>query len=239
MENNQKSIIGPMSESLGYVIEPDLSSPSGARFGWTGKSDLTAERILAPLTSEDDEEANERRDAVDFLRELLTNGEIESKEAVKAHKSAGISDHAFRKAKAKLRVQTRKRGGRYGQSEQKWYLSLPDAEGVEESEGVDIFENQRLLQNGADKFNPANGLVEGVEHTQIQHLLTNSTPSGRVNAPEGVEKPQNQRLLQNYSKQSSYRNENAEDVEGVEKVGIQHLLSNSTSSGEGREVHTI
>jgi hypothetical protein len=165
-----KNNLGPLAESLGYVIEPELESPSGARFAWTGASDLTAERILAPLNREGEDEATERRDGVDFLREMLKGGEIEAKEIEKSRKAAGISDYSLRKAKAFLRIKTRERGGTFS-GEQSWVWSLPEAEDYDEGvEGVDQKELHRLQVNDRYNSSYSNALTEGVEVTINQHL---------------------------------------------------------------------
>ena len=76
-----KSNLAPIGDSLGFEIK------EGA-FYWKGRSDLTADQILAPEpTSEERSALNE---AVDFLEELLSNGPVESREAKRQARAAGI-----------------------------------------------------------------------------------------------------------------------------------------------------
>lgn len=173
-----KNNLGPFAESLGYSIEKDPDSPCGARFYWKGLSDLTAERILAAISNED--EKGERLDAVDFLRELLKDGPVESKEVEKARKAAQISDYALRRAKASLGIKVRKSGSPSTNEPQKWGWVLPEGldEGVDEGvEGVEKKENQRLRSNHSDKSIYSNNLSEGVEGDEYQRLRKVSTPS--------------------------------------------------------------
>jgi hypothetical protein len=132
-----KNNLGPMAESIGYAIDSDSTSPSRARFSWTGASDLTAERILATMKDNADGEQTEKRnarsDAEEFLVDFLSVG-ARLVEDVKAEaRKADISAATLRRAKDSLGVRSRGRG--FG-NDKKWFWVLPD-EKLEESETVD------------------------------------------------------------------------------------------------------
>lgn len=173
-----KNNLAAFGAPIGYELK------EGALY-WTGTSDLTADRILNGYASSE-EDSLERRDAEEFLRELLADGEKEAKEVENARKAAGVSDYSLRKAKAALRVKTRKLGGKFSAPGEKtgWAWSLP--EGVEDvekgAEDVDTNSTQRLQANYGDKNSYVNGLAEDVEGVFLPRLQANnpmpSTPSG-------------------------------------------------------------
>ena len=65
-----KNNLAPHGEAVGYTLE-------GGQFYWTGASDLTAGRILAPAT--EDEERSSVAEAMDFLRTALSDGARDAK----------------------------------------------------------------------------------------------------------------------------------------------------------------
>lgn len=177
-----KNNLGPKADSLGYEITPDAESPSGARFWWAGTSDLTAERMLAQIGNLD--EAQDRNDAVDFLRELLSGGPVEAGEVEKARRRCSISDYALKKAKVVLAIKPRKIGGRFGTEAQKWEWALPAEDGEKPEDGEkspedgDTFRNRHLLTNHSDKSSYVNNLAEDGENKNNRHLLAKSPSSG-------------------------------------------------------------
>jgi RecA-family ATPase len=117
-----KNNFGPPADSIGYVIESNVLSPSGARFSWTGKSELTARRILS--AADDEEERSGRREAEDFLREALAQGEKPAKDVQKDARTLGITEITINRTKRALGIKSKKLGGHFG-SKGEWYWSLP------------------------------------------------------------------------------------------------------------------
>lgn len=124
-----KSNYGPISASIGYAIDSDGSSPSGARFYWTGESTLTSAAILASLESEDSKSS--RRVAEQFLLERLADGPMPEKEIAKDSRTAGITASTLRRAKEALGIKSR----HYGQpgEGQEWRWSLPERDDPEDA----------------------------------------------------------------------------------------------------------
>lgn len=91
---------------MGYRIErtPD----ERGRFLWTGKSDLTAEKILAMPNMGGSGEPAATVEAKDFLREMLQSGGVSKEEIDREAKSAGIADITLRRAKRALNVRARR-----------------------------------------------------------------------------------------------------------------------------------
>ena len=117
-----KNNLGQKSEtSVGFDIQE-------GQFLWNRNSKLTAGQILSSLKSED--EKYTANDAVDFLREVLRNGKMESRAVIKEARARGVTDYAFRQAKSSLKVETFKEGFDGGT----WYLKLPDLGAAEDVE---------------------------------------------------------------------------------------------------------
>jgi DNA repair protein RadA/Sms len=106
-----KNNVAPRADSLGYQI---LGEGMEAKLQWQGKSQLTADDLLAP-----DAEAEGRSDiaeAVDVLRERLSLGQTNPKEFAK---ETGIPLRTLQRAAKRLRVK-RSRDGESGP----WFWSL-------------------------------------------------------------------------------------------------------------------
>lgn len=110
-----KNSAGALGPSLGYAI-----SAEGLR--WTGLSDLTAARLLARDTREED---TPRDRAKQFLREILAGGPRASKEVQEAAAAAGIALRTLERAQEELGVTAAPRGREGRRGVEAWYLSLP------------------------------------------------------------------------------------------------------------------
>ncbi|MEW6212387.1 MAG: AAA family ATPase [Acidobacteriota bacterium] len=110
-----KNNLAEFGAALGYEIRD-------GRFYWTGTSDLTASRILAAAGSETD--ASAQAEAEEFLREILADGPIPSKEGQKEARAAGISEATLRRARRAIGVVARSKGktGRRGAELWEWSL---------------------------------------------------------------------------------------------------------------------
>jgi RecA-family ATPase len=164
-----KHNLSEAADPIGYEIRTDETAMSGARFYWGGQTDLTAERILANLKPESEEDSEQKIDAVKFLRDLLTAGPVESKDVDKALRAARITDYATRKAKTTLGIEVSKEGFK----DSAWYWSLPTEGGDSPSsptEGGDSLDNHRLRVSDSGKSGYIKELREGGE-SGINHRL--------------------------------------------------------------------
>lgn len=117
-----KNTFGPLSEAIGYTIEKDSNSPTGARFTWVGVSDLTASRILSGMATDDEKAARQR--ACDMLRDALADGERLSDDIKAEAKASGISSRTLDRAKSDVGILWRREGFGIGAI---FYWRLPDA----------------------------------------------------------------------------------------------------------------
>jgi AAA domain len=101
-----KCNLAPKGDAIGYRIE--RTADERGRFEWTGKSDLTAEKILATPNMNGSGEQTATLEARDFLREMLRSGRATAEEIYREAKSAGIAEITLRRAKRALKVRARR-----------------------------------------------------------------------------------------------------------------------------------
>ena len=110
-----KSNLAPTGKAIGYELRD-------GDFYWTGESDLTAARILA---IEDTGEGKTAIDeAIEFLRDELSEGPVEAKQIFSDAKSLSIYERTLNRAKAKLGIISKREGesGKRGIARVKWQL---------------------------------------------------------------------------------------------------------------------
>lgn len=108
-----KSNLSPLAPTVGFEIVD-------GRFVWVGESDLTADRMLAPATG--DEERSAIEEATDWLAATLEGGDwVPASEIMSAARRDGISDRTLRRAAARLEIEKSRRG--VGRSKP-WYWRL-------------------------------------------------------------------------------------------------------------------
>lgn len=116
-----KSNIGPDDGGVSYTIETTTVDGGivASRAIWTGTMAGTARDILGIVESQE-EGRSATDEAVDFLRDLLNQGPVPSKEANKQAKESGITEKTLRRAREKLDVVVDKSGYQGA-----WLWSLP------------------------------------------------------------------------------------------------------------------
>ena len=82
-----KNNLAPFGDAIGYEIQ------EGGVFAWTGKSDLTADRILA--SDQNGKKALSVENAADFLRGVLSTGPMSSRDIMSRAKEAGFSERTI------------------------------------------------------------------------------------------------------------------------------------------------
>jgi hypothetical protein len=153
-----KNNLDALGDALGYKIE-------GKTFYWTGKSDLTAERLLAAPAGE--EVLGERAEATEFLQAALADGSRPAKDIKQEASQLGLSEQMLRTARRRLGVRSHKEGGRFGSKKQLWVWELPTA-----AEDVTTDGEQHLQLSCTANSRYTNGLAEEVVLTGVQHVLS-------------------------------------------------------------------
>lgn len=117
-----KNQFGPLSDAIGYEITKDPKSPTGARFSWTGISDLTGSRILSGMATDDEKVG--RQKACDLLKDSLADGERLADDIKAEARAIGVSSRTLDRAKADLGILYRREGFGTGAI---YYWRMPDA----------------------------------------------------------------------------------------------------------------
>lgn len=115
-----KSNLGPLPPSLAFHVEvaPDMAQPQVA---WQGGSTHRAADLLAPTAGRGGRSALD--DAVDFLRELLTDGPVPVTDLYAEATAAGIARRTLERAKNQLGVRSVRPDGFTGPWS--WALAAP------------------------------------------------------------------------------------------------------------------
>ena len=95
-------------QALGFEIRE-------GSFYWTGASQVTPEEVLSPESSPD--EASSLHEAVEFLKEMLKDGPVDSQELERHRKQLNISISTLKRARKKLGVKATRKG-------EKWICSM-------------------------------------------------------------------------------------------------------------------
>jgi hypothetical protein len=113
-----KCNLAKLPASLAFGLS---AAENGAlRVGWVGESTRTAESLLDVLR--DDEDGNAVQEAAEFLRSILEAGPVSAEEVRKNARKAGIAERTLLRAKAVLKVRSKKIG--FG-AEGGWHWCLP------------------------------------------------------------------------------------------------------------------
>lgn len=134
-----KSSLAPKGPTLGYAIED-------GRFYWTGASDLTASRLLAP---EGQDERGALGEAEDFLQDALADGERPAPEVYKEARSVGIPDRTLERAKQHLGIRAKRRGEPGKRGGGAWFWGLPEDLGDKN----DLERQDSTVENAAPLIN--------------------------------------------------------------------------------------
>ena len=124
-----KSNIAPDEGGVSYTLEQvTIDGIEASRVVWGAAIEGSAREILGDVEETDDEEKTERDDAADFLRALLSNGPMSSKEIKADAIGAGYAWRTIERAKRALNIDAKKEGlGGW-----KWYPPAEDRQGKNE-----------------------------------------------------------------------------------------------------------
>jgi RecA-family ATPase len=117
-------------QSLMFGLEEAESG--SVRVNWLGQSEVSAKDILA--TPQDQEHADARSEAVEFLNDVLACGPLPAKQVVEEADDAGIAEKTLRRAKKILDVMVyRENATGEHRGSGRWMWKLPVVELVEDS----------------------------------------------------------------------------------------------------------
>lgn len=115
-----KGNIGPPPPSLAFRLE-EVPGEDVARVEWLGVSDYRASDLLTDAIT-DDETRDENDEASEWLMALLADGPRAADEVYAEARKVGMGQRSLRRAKSKLKVESRKQGFQGEHVVWKWAL---------------------------------------------------------------------------------------------------------------------
>jgi len=132
------------------------------RVEWLGQSEVSAKDLLA--TPQDQEHADARSEAVEFLNDVLANGPVPASQVKEEAEDAGISERTLARGKKVIGVITYREGKTGGRGKGQWLWKLPMVDLVEEDKRC-----HELIKDAKSALNKDGGILnhsEGVEGTE-------------------------------------------------------------------------
>jgi hypothetical protein len=170
-----KSNLGEEGPSLGFVIDK-------GQFLWTGEVAVTADEIARP--EEPDDEKSALEEATEWLREVLADGPVETKEIYRSARHAGIAQRTLERAKAKLGVKARRIGTPGQRGGGTWCWCLPsdlDRQIDGENDGPSL----RVHVGGLNQ-NPQSQTPQGIPATDLDRHMVILIESPQAQERRGI-----------------------------------------------------
>jgi hypothetical protein len=111
-------------------------------YNWLGHSEVSAKDILA--TPQDQEHADARSEAVEFLNEVLGDGPVAASQVKEEAEDADISERTLARAKKAVGVMSYREGESGGRGKGQWLWKLPVVDLVDDG----VKDATRPLNNG-------------------------------------------------------------------------------------------
>ena len=111
-------------KSLMFTLEE--AEGGAVRVNWLGDSEVSAHQLLA--TPREEEHADARNEAVEFLNDVLVGGPVAANQIKEEAEEAGIKERTLWRAKKVLGVMAYREGGAEGRGKGQWFWKLPVAD---------------------------------------------------------------------------------------------------------------
>jgi hypothetical protein len=158
-----KNNLAKPAASLLFSLEE--AARGAVRVLWHGETEISAKDLLA--TPQDEEKADARSEAVEFLNDVLADGPLSAKQVVQEADDAGIAEKTLRRAQKLLGVMAYREstpGEKRGSG--RWVWKLPMVEVVEN----DVQGSQRDVQGGHPGPKENGGHLGQVEGARTQEF---------------------------------------------------------------------
>jgi hypothetical protein len=149
-----KSNLSAPPPAMAFHIEPTANDVS--RIQWDGQTAHTANQLLA-MAAEDTERGDARTEAIEFLRDVLSDGPRPTTDVLKQARTLGITEATLRRARKHLGIERSKEG--FGE-DGRWLLALPDVPKAftkpltRSSKQVNALGESERLSNNEQRFCP-------------------------------------------------------------------------------------
>jgi hypothetical protein len=110
--------------SLMFILEE--AEGGAVRINWLGDTDVSAKDLLG--TTQDQEHADARSEAVEFLSDVLANGPVPATDILQDAEDAGIAEKTLRRAKKVLGVVAYREGEAGKRGAGRWLWKQPIAD---------------------------------------------------------------------------------------------------------------
>lgn len=119
-----KNNLAKPSKSLMFTLE---EAENGAvRVNWLGDSEVSAKDLLA--TPQDQEHADARSEAIEFLNDVLADGPVPARDVIQSAEDAGIAEKTLRRAQKVLGVAPYRESEAGKRGAGRWLWKLPIAD---------------------------------------------------------------------------------------------------------------
>ena len=162
LASTKNNLVMPPASLMFGLEEAESGS---VRVNWLGQSEVSAKDILATL--QDQEHADARSEAVEFLNDVLADGPVPAKQIVEEADDAGIAEKTLRRAKKLLDVMVYREnvtGEKRGSG--RWVWKLPVVELVED----DVQGSHQDVQGGQHGPKEKVGHLEQVEGSETREF---------------------------------------------------------------------
>jgi RecA-family ATPase len=159
--------------SLMFALEE--AERGSVRVNWLGQSEVSAKDLLA--TPQDQEHADARSEAVEFLNEVLVDGPVAASQVKEEAEDAGISERTLARAKKVVGVISYREGETGERGKGQWLWKLPVVDLVD----GDIKDATMLIKDATGCQNSNGGILnhrEVVEETE-----------SRIDKPDSLRMP--------------------------------------------------
>jgi hypothetical protein len=147
-QDENRRVLAPTKNNLAMppkslIFGLEEAERGSVKVNWLGQSEVSAKDLLA--TSQEQEHADARSEAVEFLNEVLTDGPVAAKQVKEEAKDAGISERTLARAKKEERIMSYREGETGERGKGQWFWKLPvvdlvdgdikDAKGCQDDNG--------------------------------------------------------------------------------------------------------
>ena len=168
-----KNNLAPPPQSLMFGLEEAESG--SVRVNWLGQSEVSAKDLLA--TPQDQEHADARGEAVEFLEEILSGGPVPAAQVKEEAEDAAISERTLARAKKTLRVMSYREGETGSRGRGQWLWKLPV---------VDLVDDD--IKDATEVINDAKG-CQNIDSGILNHTEGIEEPKPRIDKPDSLRMP--------------------------------------------------
>ncbi len=168
-----KNNLAMPAASLMFGLEEAESG--SVRVNWLGQSEVSAKDLLA--TPQDQEHADARSEAVEFLNEVLADGPVAASQVKEEAEDAGISERTLARAKKIVGVMSYREGKTGERGKGQWLWKLPVVDLLD-----DAIKDATMLIKDANGCQNNNGGI-------LNHTESNEDAESRIYKPDSLRMP--------------------------------------------------